>query len=196
MAGKTGAEKWVERGKGRNRPKQVKAMSENLPEKKDGKKPGLENSPEQASRSRSRCYWFYASALAVILLDQLSKRIAVMMLSYKEPLAVIKGFFALVMVNNTGASFGILKDATLFLILISVVVIAIIMYYRARIPEKPCIFLALLLGGVVGNLIDRVMHGFVIDFISLSFWPAFNVADIAITVGAAGLIVYFSFFTD
>jgi len=61
-------------------------------------------------------------------------------------------------------------------------------YYK-RIPQKYHIFVALILGGTIGNLIDRLFRGFVVDFIDFSFWPAFNIADMAISIGAIFLII-------
>jgi signal peptidase II len=95
--------------------------------------------------------------------------------------------------KNTGAGFGILQGKTLFLGIISLLVaFAIIIYYN-KIPQKkvPQILFALFLGGVVGNLVDRLFRGFVIDFIDFVFWPSFNLADACISIASFGLIIYF-----
>jgi signal peptidase II len=77
--------------------------------------------------------------------------------------------------------------------LISLLVASGIIYYYAKIPSKPWpqVLWALFLGGVLGNLIDRLFRGYVIDFIDLGFWPAFNVADASITVSVIGLIIWY-----
>jgi len=79
------------------------------------------------------------------------------------------------------------------LILITIVIIGIILYYYKDLPKKylPIISTSLILGGAIGNLIDRFLFGFVIDFIDFRIWPAFNIADSAVTIGVIGLIIYF-----
>lgn len=115
---------------------------------------------------------FFSVALAIVIIDQVSK-------------FFIKKFFDYSV--NTGAAFGILKGQQWLLILISLVVIFLLIYYHKEYP----LALGFILGGAVGNLIDRVFLGYVIDFIDLGFWPSFNVADSFNTVGALLLVVYF-----
>ncbi|MDZ7737238.1 MAG: signal peptidase II [Gammaproteobacteria bacterium] len=138
-------------------------------------------------------------ALLIILLDQLSKQIAVNMLVLHEPLAVLPGF-NLMLTYNTGAAFSFLSDAggwqrwlfSIFAVVISVVLL--VWLYRLPRPARwlACA-LALILGGALGNLWDRLQYGHVIDFIQVYYqqwyWPAFNLADSAITVGAVMLII-------
>ncbi len=97
------------------------------------------------------------------------------------------------LVHNTGAGFGILQGQTIWLALISLLVAFGIIYYYKKIPPQkiPQVLFALFLGGVIGNLIDRLFRGYVIDFIDFSFWPAFNIADACITISVIGLIIYF-----
>jgi len=87
-------------------------------------------------------------------------------------------------VTNTGAAFGILQGSTLFLIIVSCVAVLAITAYLRYYPFA----LALILGGTIGNLIDRVFLGHVIDFIDVGFWPVFNIADSANTVGVILLV--------
>ncbi|MEK6950289.1 MAG: signal peptidase II [Nanoarchaeota archaeon] len=130
---------------------------------------------------------FWLTALATLALDQVLKNL-VAWLSPKISLF----FLSIHLVRNTGAGFGLLKDHTPWLAIISLLVaLAIIYYYSQLPPEKlPQFLWGLFLGGVLGNLIDRILRGYVIDFIDVGFWPAFNVADAAITVAVIGLIVY------
>ena len=94
--------------------------------------------------------------------------------------------------KNYGAGFGILQGQTSILIFIAVFVVGLILFYYDRIPEKPFIVVsvALILGGVVGNLIDRIVLGYVTDFVRFWIWPSFNIADVAASLGVLGLIVY------
>ena len=97
------------------------------------------------------------------------------------------------LIKNTGAGFGILKNQTLFLGIISLIVAVVLIAYYKKIPKEKIsqILFALFLGGVIGNLIDRFLRGYVIDFINFNFWPAFNVADSALTVSVIGLVIYY-----
>lgn len=137
----------------------------------------------------------------VTLLDQGSKFYIVGKMSLHESVEVIKDFFHITYVRNRGAAFGILSnmDDTIripfFLISTIVALVAIVIIYL-RAPERNCILhlsLALILGGALNNLIDRIFYGEVIDFLDLHWyqyhWPAFNVADSAITIGAIGLLI-------
>lgn len=124
---------------------------------------------------------FLLIAFAVVLLDQILK------------ILIIKQILPIPFSTNTGAGFGILQGMTDVLIWISIAIIGLITYYHDKIAlEDKYVHMsvALILGGAVGNLIDRIRLGYVIDFINLRIWPSFNIADAAITVGAIGLIYY------
>jgi len=110
-----------------------------------------------------------------------------------QSIPLINNILHLTYIQNTGAGFGILKGSNTTLIFISLIIIGIILFYFDRIiKEKPThIPVALILGGAVGNLIDRIFLGHVIDFVDFRIWPAFNIADSAITIGALLLIIYF-----
>ena len=99
----------------------------------------------------------------------------------------------IVLIKNTGAGFGILKNQTFFLGIISLIVAVTLIVYYKKIPKEKIsqILFALFLGGVIGNLIDRFFRGYVIDFISFSFWPAFNIADSALTIAVIGLVILY-----
>jgi signal peptidase II len=142
--------------------------------------------------------WIWLS-LAVFVLDQLTKQLAVAKLIYAEPLAVMP-LFNLTLVHNTGAAFSFLAQAggwqRWFFAGIALLVSAGIIYWLKRLNRDSlweAIGLALVLGGAVGNLWDRMVHGHVIDFLDFYYqgwhWPAFNVADISIFIGAALLII-------
>ena len=130
--------------------------------------------------------------ILIIVLDQVSKYAAVKYLKENSPYIIIKNFFQLHYVENYGAAFGILQDRKIFFVIItSIVIIGIIFflvkssYNLNRIME---IALVTLLGGAIGNLIDRIRLGYVVDFISVKFgkgydFPVFNIADISIVIG-------------
>ncbi|MDS4020685.1 MAG: signal peptidase II [Candidatus Competibacter sp.] len=142
--------------------------------------------------------WWWLSALVVVL-DQVTKYLAETLLVMHQPVSVLPSF-NLMLTYNTGAAFSFLAGAGgwqrwFFLGLGSLVSIGLIVWLRRLEPGDKWLAaaLALILGGAVGNLIDRAWLGQVIDFIQLYYdrwyWPAFNIADSAITVGAALLIV-------
>jgi signal peptidase II len=141
--------------------------------------------------------WF-ALAAALVLADQLAKWAALSLLRPGEPVAVT-GFFNLVLVFNRGAAFSFLADAPgwqqPFFIAVALAAAAIVSWMLWRYPARRllCAGLALILGGALGNLCDRVAYGHVVDFLDFHamgwHWPAFNVADSAISVGAGILIV-------
>ena len=136
-------------------------------------------------------------ALAVIVFDHLTKFWVSSALDYQEAIPVLP-FFSLVLVHNTGAAFSFLADAggwqRWFFVAVGVVATVVITRLLKRHAHEPrmAFALALVLGGALGNVIDRVVLGHVVDFLYFHYksfaWPAFNVADSAITVGAALLI--------
>ncbi|MGB2705373.1 MAG: signal peptidase II [Candidatus Omnitrophota bacterium] len=131
-------------------------------------------------------------AVLALLLDQASKFLVSRSLKLNESLAVIKNTFHITLVHNTGAAFGSFKEQTLFFIIIaSLAVAAIVIYIR---KTRKAFFLrdaalALILGGALGNLTDRLRLGYVIDFLDFRIWPVFNVADSAVTIGAIMLVI-------
>lgn len=129
-------------------------------------------------------------AAVVVVLDQLTKRWIEQNLPLYEsivPFPSLRNFFTITHFTNTGAAFGLMRDQNiLFLVMAVVVVVAIVVYVRYLPHHKPLVQLALglQLGGAIGNnLIDRVRQGHVTDFIYFHFWPAFNIADMAIVGG-------------
>jgi len=131
--------------------------------------------------------------IIVILLDQIIKYIVSKYIQPSQSIPIIKDIIHLTYIQNTGAGFGILKGWNAILIFVSLIIIGIILFYFDRIIKEKQIHIpiALILGGAIGNLIDRVFLGHVIDFIDFRIWPAFNISDSCITIGALWLIVYF-----
>jgi len=138
---------------------------------------------------------FFLTALLIVIADQLSKTWIRSNLAIGASLPET-GLFRLTHIPNTGSSFGLIQDQPLLLSIVALVGIVVIITVFFLIPSR-FIFLdnrlsraalGLVLGGAVGNLIDRLRLGHVTDFIDVGIWPAFNVADSAITVGAVLLV--------
>lgn len=148
---------------------------------------------------RGALRWLWLS-VAIVVADQLTKWLVTQNLALYERVELLP-VLGLTHLHNTGAAFSFLADAggwqRWFFIGIAVLVTTLVCVWLARLPAKGHDWLAgalaLVVGGAVGNVIDRVAHGYVIDFISVHwqdwFFPAFNVADSAITVGAVLLII-------
>lgn len=144
--------------------------------------------------------WLWISAL-VIALDLLTKWLALNQLQLHQQLPIIDGLFSFTLAFNPGAAFSFLASAggwqRWFFTAVAVGVSGMLLVWMARLPRSKRlepIALALILGGALGNLYDRIMHGHVVDFILVHwqqswFFPAFNIADSAITVGAVLLIL-------
>jgi signal peptidase II len=138
--------------------------------------------------------WLWLSFLALIL-DQSSKQIIDGSMQLYQSIPVIP-YFNLTYVHNTGAAFSFLSEAggwqRWFFTVLALTVSVIITLWLARLKEHETLLavaLSLVLGGAVGNLIDRLLYGYVIDFLDVYYqnwhWPAFNIADSAITLGVA-----------
>ena len=146
----------------------------------------------------SRAWRWFVLAAVVVLADQVTKSMVTSRFAEGERLEV-NGFFNMVLVYNKGAAFSFLSDApgwqTPLLIAFALVAIGIVVTMLVRSPERMMLStgLALILGGALGNVIDRLRFGKVVDFLDFHaagwHWPAFNVADSAITVGAVLLIL-------
>jgi signal peptidase II len=128
-------------------------------------------------------------------LDQLAKLIIQSKLKLWESNPIIPGVLYISHVANRGAAFGIMKGLSWFLIPVSILaIIFIFLYYRAyRSDRWMRVALGLLLGGALGNLIDRVRLGYVVDFVDFRWWPSFNLADAYVCIGAAILVYRLGF---
>lgn len=130
------------------------------------------------------------TSLAVLILDQVTKLLALHLFSPTAPLSVIPGFFRLVLVKNTGAAWGMFSGSTGILTLISAIAgVGLLVFFPHFCEDRRerGVAMSLLLGGIFGNLIDRGLRKEVIDFLSFHLgrfeWPAFNIADSAICIG-------------
>ena len=150
--------------------------------------------------SRNALPWLALSAL-VILLDQLSKAWVLATLPEFQPVPVIDGFWYWFRTYNSGAAFNFLSDAggwqKYVFVVLAIVISGVLARSLSRMPRnewKTALPFALVIGGALGNVIDRLLHGHVVDFIQWywrgHYWPAFNVADSAIVGGAIGFALF------
>lgn len=129
---------------------------------------------------------FWVMAGVVLATDQLSKLVVEHLLVEGRSVPVVDGLLYLTYVKNPGAAFGLFPNRTYFFVLITVLVTVMLVVFHRRYGRRGKMIeyaLALQLGGAVGNLLDRLRTGYVVDFFDLRFWPIFNVADIAIVAG-------------
>jgi len=149
-------------------------------------------------RDLTRLKWLGLSLLAVIL-DQVSKLVVVSSMQLYQSIP-ITSFFKLTYVRNTGAAFSFLSDAggwqRWFFAGLAIIISMVIAVWLTRLKQHETVLavaLSLVLGGAIGNLIDRLAYGYVIDFLDVYYgswhWPAFNIADSAITLGVVLMLL-------
>lgn len=143
-------------------------------------------------------YFFLAAVL--VGADQYTKLLAVKRIAYGSTIELVPNFFNLTYVKNYGAAFGLFQNQLAIFVVVAVVAISVIVVYSFMISEREYLLqlgLAMLLGGAIGNFIDRLRLGYVIDFLNLHYyrhhWPVFNVADVAIDLGVAFILIKFLF---
>ena len=131
-------------------------------------------------------------SILIIAVDQATKYWIQSRMAYGESWPVIADIFHITYILNPGAAFGILENKTWFFIAVAIVLLAGVGYLYPRLPNHRLVKVGtgLLVGGAVGNLIDRVRIGYMIDFFDFRIWPIFNVADICIVCGVACLAYF------
>ncbi len=139
--------------------------------------------------------------IALTALDQFTKYLAVTHLEGKPPIVIIDGWLELMFLKNNGAAFGMLQNQKVFFVIIATVILLIIAYVLFRLPDEKKyyimhVLLVLIASGAAGNLIDRVRHDYVVDFIYFVIinFPIFNVADIYVTASTFVLVLVFLFY--
>lgn len=154
-----------------------------------------------AARPRPNALIWLLLSAAIIIADQWSKAWVLSSLPEYEPVVVIEGFWNWYRTYNTGAAFSFLSDAggwqLWFFTALAVGISGLMAYWMwgaARGAWRSAVPYALVIGGAIGNVIDRLMHGHVVDFIQWHigdhYWPSFNIADSAIVVGAVGIALF------
>lgn len=136
-----------------------------------------------------------------VLIDQITKQLAVTFLKDSSSISIIKGMFSLQYLENRGAAFGMLQNQTIFLVVLTAAVILLLGYGYLKLPEekhyKPIEYtLILIVSGAIGNFIDRIINHYVIDFFyfELIDFPIFNVADCYVSVAGAALVLLCIFY--
>jgi signal peptidase II len=147
-------------------------------------------------------YKFYVLTLAVLVLDHVTKWLARDRLDPEHAIELIPGYLRISYVSNTGVAFGLFRDLDspwkpYVLAAMAIVAVIVILVYSLRMPSSRILLqcaLAVIMGGILGNFVDRILQGYVVDFIEFHIrdvfhWPTFNVADSAITVGIGLLLI-------
>ena len=145
---------------------------------------------------------YYLIAVLIVAVDHVTKWLARANLGYGQVVDIIPGYLRLSFVRNSGVAFGIFDSVQsawkpYILAAMAIIALAVIIFYSARMPRDRILMqvaLAATMGGILGNFLDRIFRGYVIDFIEFHihesfYWPNFNVADSAITVGIALLLI-------
>ncbi len=157
--------------------------------------PSQNPSPENATATPFQWVILFGVAALAIITDQLTKWIVVQSLDYGEtwaPIPALKTIFDITYTRNTGAAFGMADELGNIFLLIAVVVVGAIIYYYRKLPTGNWLVrvtLGLQMGGALGNALDRITRGYVVDFFHLHGWPIFNIADSVIVVGVVVLVI-------
>ncbi len=131
---------------------------------------------------------FLLPALAIVALDQYTKALVVDRMALGESFPVLGPVLSFTRAHNTGAFFSLFASASGVLTVVGVLLVAVVLVWGWRAAQhqpEMVVPLALVLGGALGNVVDRLARGLVVDFLDFHFWPVFNVADIALTLGVA-----------
>ena len=134
----------------------------------------------------------FLAAVAVILTDQASKYVIAQHMALHESVPVIPGFFHITYILNKGAAFGFLENKQWLFIAVAAALFLLYFIFRKHIPKKRIVRcgMGFLLGGALGDAVDRFLFGAVTDFFDFRVWPVFNVADIGIVIGVGLLVLY------
>lgn len=140
----------------------------------------------------------YLTSVIVLLIDQIVKLLIKTNMNLNEEISIIPNFFSIQYLKNTGAAFSILENQTILLAITSIICISVIIYYLKKeenLTTAMYLSFGMVLGGILGNLIDRIFYQGVIDFLSFQIFnynfPVFNIADIGITIGVLLLIIIY-----
>lgn len=126
----------------------------------------------------------------LFILDQVSKFYS---LKIEQDIVLIPKIFSFVLVKNTGAAFGLFQNSNLILTIVGIIIVSIVIWNFKDLNKNKynSVFSILILAGAFGNLFDRIFRGYVVDMVSVGFWPVFNLADSYICVGVIGVLIYY-----
>lgn len=139
------------------------------------------------TKQKSSFPLFISLALIVLIIDQISKYIVRHSMQLGSSIQLFP-FFQFHHLYNTGAGFSILQGNNFLLIWLGIIVLGIILYFSDTYKKREALWIGIVLGGILGNLSDRIIFGGVTDFIAVSIWPVFNIADSAISIGIIAYI--------
>jgi signal peptidase II len=142
---------------------------------------------------------YFIISFLILTADIISKHLVQRAMKPYQSIPIFKNIFHITYVQNTGAAFSILQGKTLFFAIVSSIIIVTIVFILIKYPIKVKVYgivMAMILGGAVGNLIDRLRYGYVVDFLDFRVWPVFNIADCAIVVGVLILTYLITFHPD
>ncbi len=134
----------------------------------------------------------FLTAFCVYIFDRFAKLLAISAMSLGQSIKVLPGVFHITLVFNKGAAFGLLRDRAAIFVIVSTFVVTLIILFAWKhkgLGALLSVSLGLILGGAIGNLVDRMTYGYVIDYFDFRVWPVFNVADSAISAGVILLAV-------
>lgn len=141
--------------------------------------------------------FFYILALAIVAVDQAIKYAVHASMRLGQSVPLLGDVLKLTYVRNTGAAFSLFIGFSPYLAMVGALVVLAVVYFHYRVPANRLILqtgMAFILGGSLGNLIDRVWRGYVIDYLDITIWPVFNFADIMINVGV--ILIAFKIFQE
>lgn len=137
--------------------------------------------------------------LIFVFIDQLIKYMVLNNLSLGHSIPIIEDFLYITYIKNTGIAFGLFKNNNIFMIIVISIIIILLLYFYYREKKKSLLLnisIMFLVSGAIGNLIDRIIRGFIIDYINFTFWPAFNLADSLVVIGSFLLGFYIIFYVE
>lgn len=147
---------------------------------------------------RNLLMYYFFIILGIIVLDQFVKKIIIVNMNLGQSVPVIQDIFHITYIRNTGAAFSLMENMYWLLVLLPIVLAlaAVVFLFIKRKTAHPLLMtsVAMIAGGGLGNLIDRVVYGYVVDFLDFRIFPIFNVADICVCVGCGLMILYVLFF--
>ncbi|MFO7815295.1 MAG: signal peptidase II [Halanaerobiales bacterium] len=142
---------------------------------------------------------FIIIVFILVFIDQLIKHMIFNNYMLGQSMPLIEDFLYITYIKNTGVAFGFLKNNNIFMVIVISVIIILLLFFYFHEKKKSLVLnisIMLLVSGAIGNLIDRIMRGFIIDYINFTFWPAFNLADTLIVIGSFLLGFYIIFSTE
>ncbi|MFH1440368.1 MAG: signal peptidase II [Candidatus Woesearchaeota archaeon] len=145
------------------------------------------------THTKSKYIYILILPIIVIIIDQLTKYLIIFNMQLSQSIPIINNVFHLTYIHNTGTLFGLFSSsnmANMLFIWLIIIIIGVILWLFDRFDRNEAILFSLVIGAAIGNLIDRIIYGHVIDFLDFRVWPVFNVADSVVSICVILLIIY------